>query len=186
MAALSYVEGGKDLDKRLAEIAQKLGRGGALKVGFLEGATYPDGTSVGLVAALQNFGAPSRGIPPRPFFTNMVKDKSGAWPDQLGEILVSTQYDLPASLRLMGEGIAGQLRQSIVDTNAPALSPVTLMLRKMKSENQGLVITGRVVGEAAKRVAAGESYGDVSTKPLIDTGHLLASVDYEVTDEVSG
>ena len=183
--AVSEVKGGDGLDKKLAEIAARLGRGGALKVGFLEGATYPDGTSVAMVAAIQNFGAPSRGIPPRPFFSNMVKEKSPGWPAQLAQILEATQMDLPASLALMGEGIAGQLRDAIIATSAPPLSPVTLMLRKMRSEDQGLVVTGRTVGEAAARVRAGEGVGDVSTKPLVDSGHMLASVDYEVADDIA-
>jgi hypothetical protein len=80
----------------------------------------------------------------------------------------------------MGEGIKGQLQQSIADTDAPALSQITLMLRKMRSEDQSLVVTGKTVGEAARRVAEGESTAGVSTKPLDDTGHMKASVDYEV------
>ena len=79
-----------------------------------------------------------------------------------------------------GQAIAGQLRQSIVDTNTPPLSPVTLMLRKMQTDNPDLKVGGKTVGEAAQRVAAGESYGGVSTKPLVWTGVLLNSVDYKV------
>ena len=65
------------------------------------------------------------------------------------------------------------------DTNEPALSPVTLMLRKMFG-NHPEEIRGRDVAEARRRVSAGESTAGVSTKPLVWTGHLLASVDYEV------
>ena len=36
------------------------------------------------------------------------------------------------------------------------------------------------VAKARRRVSAGESTAGVSTKPLVWTGHLLASVDYEV------
>jgi hypothetical protein len=61
----------------------------------------------------------------------------------------------------------------------PPLSPVTLMLRKMFGNSPEL-IRGRDVGEAARRVAAGESSDGVSTKPLVWTGHLLNSVEYEV------
>ena len=81
----------------------------------------------------------------------------------------------------MGEGIKSQLQQSIIDTFSPPLSPVTLMLRKMKANNPDLIVTGRTVGVAAANVAAGMSYAGVSTKPLIATGHLLNSVEYKVS-----
>lgn len=146
---MATVSGGDKLEKALGEIARRLKKGATLKVGFLEGARYPDGTSVALVAAIQNFGAPARGIPPRPFFSNMVAEKSPSWAPALGDLLKSTGYDPQAALEMMGEGIKGQLQQSIRNTNSPPLSPRTI-------ERKGF------------------------EKPLIDTGHMLNSVDYEV------
>jgi hypothetical protein len=55
------------------------------------------------------------------------------------------------------------------------------MLRKMFG-NRPEEITGKDVGEAARRVAAGESYGGVSTKPLDWTGHMWSSVKSEVKE----
>ena len=89
-------------------------------------------------------------------------------------------YDVRTTLELVGDGIKGQLQQSIIGTTQPPLSPVTLMLRKMFG-NHPEQITGKDVGEAARRVAAGESYGGVSTKPLDWTGHMKNSVGSEVT-----
>jgi len=143
------VSGGAKLEAKLEELARKLKRGAVVKVGFLEGSTYPDGTSVPMVAAIQDFGAPAAGIPPRPFFRNMVADKKAGWPAALEKLLEQTGYDAERALALMGEGIAGQLRQSIIDTNDPPLAPATV---KRKGHAQ----------------------------PLIDTGHMLQSVDYEV------
>ncbi len=178
---MATIRGGDKLAAKLHELSKKVARGGAVKVGFLEGATDSEGTSIPLIAATQNFGAPTRGIPPRPFFSNMVRDKSPAWGAQMGAALNATDFDGEAALGLMGEGIAGQLRQAIIDTVRPPLSPVTLMLRKMRSEDQTLRVTGATVGEAARRVAAGESTAGVSIKPLVDRGEMLAAVDYEVT-----
>lgn len=177
---MAELKGGAKLEAALNELARKVEKAGTLRVGFLEGATYPDGTSVAMVAALQNFGAPARGIPPRPFFTNMVKDKSPRWPEQLAGLLEANDWDVDVALNQMGAGIAGQLRQAIVETNSPPLSAITLMLRKMKYDDPDLVVTGATVGEAARRVAAGESYADAPTKPLVDSSHMLQSVDYEV------
>jgi hypothetical protein len=133
-----------------------------------------------MVAAIQNWGAPGAGIPPRPFFSNMVAAKSPDWGKQLGNILVTVGYDSDVALDRMGKGIEGQLRQSIIDTNSPALSPITVMLRGMKSHDQSLVVTGKTVGEAARRVALGLTNYGASTKVLDETGWLLGSVDHEV------
>jgi hypothetical protein len=164
----------------LAEIAKNVSKASEVDVGFLEGSTYADGTNTAMVAAIQEFGAPGAGIPPRPFFRTMIEAKSPEWPDAVGNLLVTNGYDAAKTLGQTGAAIQGQLQQSIIDTFDPPLSPVTLMLRKMRAEDPGLVVTGKTVGEAARRVAAGESTEGVSTKPLVDSGHLLASVSYEV------
>lgn len=58
------LKGGEALAKKLKELADKLGDGGTLRVGFIEGATYPDGTPVALVAAANEFGRPDKNQPP--------------------------------------------------------------------------------------------------------------------------
>lgn len=178
------IKGGDKLERHLRELSAKLTKARKLKVGFLEGATYEDAahTPVAMVAAIQNFGAPKASIPPRPFFSNMVKEKGPAWGDKLARILQSNDFDSSKALELMGEGISEQLRKSIVETLDPPLSQITLMLRRMKSEDQSLIVTGATVGEAARRLDAGETPGNVSTKPLIDSGYMLSKVDYEVSD----
>lgn len=173
------IKGGARLESALKKIAKNLSNASTVRVGFLEGSDYPDGTPVAMVAAIQNFGAPKVGIPPRPFFSNMVKAKSPGWPNAIAKILPGTGYDARATLSIMGEGIMGDLQQSIIDTMDPPLSPVTVMLRGMKSK--GVKITGRTVGEAARRVADGKTNYGASTKPLIDSGVLLRAVAKEVT-----
>ena len=170
------IRGGDKLERQLAELAKNLTKGKALRVGFLEGATYPDGTPVAMIAAIQNFGAASRGIPPRPFFTNMVRDKSEGWGPALGRILQDTQNDTAKALALMGEGIVGQLRQAIVDTNEPANSPVTNLL-KQRFPMGGQTFAD--VLQAWRDVAAGETDAPPG-KPLVQSGHMLNSADYEV------
>jgi hypothetical protein len=125
MASIEF-KGGNKLAKALLDIANKVGDERSLKVGFMEQADYPDGTKVAMIAAIQNFGAPAAGIPPRPFFTNMVKEKSPNWGKSLGNLLERNNYDGIKSLELMGEGIKGQLQRSINETNDPPLSPVTV------------------------------------------------------------
>lgn len=109
----------------MREIARRFDAAGTLRVGFLENAKYPDGTSVAMVAAVNNFGAPSRGIPPRPFFSDMVAEKSDSWPDAIGALL-EAGHDPDTALALAGEGIAGQLRDSIVNGEYAPLAESTI------------------------------------------------------------
>ena len=172
MATLS---GGAKLDAYLKATAEKVTNAATLSVGFLEGATYSDGTPVAMIAAIQNFGAPSRGIPPRPFFSNMIAKDSSAWPDQLAALLKMNDMDARKSLTMMGEGMVGQLRQSIVDTNDPPNSPVTNLLKQrfpMGGQTFADVLKARADVKAGVTAPAG--------KPLVQSGHLLNSIDSEV------
>jgi hypothetical protein len=100
----------------------------------------------------------------------------------MAKLAKSTDYDGERVLAMMGENIAGALRQSIRDVDGPALSPVTLMLRKMVGNNREL-ITGKMVGEAAAKVAKGET-GATGTqaKPLDWTGKMLSAPAYSVNN----
>jgi hypothetical protein len=175
---VANIKGGDKFEHELRKIATLVSKPATLRVGFLEKAKYPDGTPVAMVAAIQNFGAPRARIPPRPFFGNMIARKKREWPKAVAGLLKAHGYDAAKALDEAGFAIAGQLRQAIVETNAPPLSPVTLMLRKMQGE--GVRITRRQVGIAAARVAAGESTSGVSTKPLVWSSHMINSVDHEV------
>lgn len=174
------LSGGDKLEKALAAIGKNINKASSVDIGFLEDATYPDGQSVALVAFIQEFGAPNAKIPPRPFFRTMIQDKSPGWPKAIADNLKQNNYDADKTLDQAGAGIAGQLQQSIIDIVEPPLSQTTLMLRKMRADNPDLVVTGKTVGEAAARVAAGKSYGGVSTKPLVDSSKMLHSVDWVV------
>jgi len=179
---MATISGGDKLAKRLAEIAKKLAKPTTLRVGFLEGATYPDdkGTHVAQVAWWLNYG--HKGTPPRPFFTDMVAAKSEGWGDSLARILEANGGDIDDAMQKMGVGISGQLRKALIDLDSPALSPVTLMLRQMLIDNPNLTITGATVGEAAAKVAAGDDYSGASTKVGVFSGHMLNSIDYEVNE----
>lgn len=180
MGQVSSLTGGDKLTKYLEDLAKKVSKGGELRVGFLEGATYPDGTSVPMVAAIQEFGAPAASIPARPFMKPTVQKHSEEWGQLLGDELIANDYNSDVALELIGQLIEGEIAEQISETNGAPLSPITLMLRKLRSEDQNFVVTGKTVGEAAARVAAGESTAGVSTKALVDSGHLIASIDSEV------
>jgi hypothetical protein len=139
--------GGDKLTAALDKIAQKVSKAASVEVGFLEGATYPDGTSVALVAALNEFGSGNKvshqiaraPVPPRPFFRGMIKDKSGQWPKAVGDLLVANSYDAEKTLDQAGAAIAGQLQEAITQYVGPPLRPSTV---KRKGNAKQLVDTG--------------------------------------------
>lgn len=178
---MATLTGGTKLSKVLAQIGKDAA--GGLTVGFLSGATYPDGTSVAQVAFWNEYGHGGNfPAPPRPFFRKMIADESGGWGVKLSKALKYYDYDAEKALRAMGEDIKGALQQSISTLESPELSPTTLMLRKTFGNNPG-DIRRRDVLEAQRMVAEGEE-GATGTqaKPLIWTGHMLNSVDYEVKE----
>jgi len=136
------IKGGDKLAARLSDIAKALSSPVRLKVGFMENATYPDGTSVALVAAVQEFGSPANNIPPRPFFRNMVAEKSGEWPDAIAALLKAHNYDAAAVLNLTGGAISGQLQASIASFDSVPLKPSTV---KAKGFDKQLVDTGNMM-----------------------------------------
>ena len=148
---MNALSGGAALQRTLDALASKMDKAREVRVGFLEGKTYPDGTSVPMVAAIQEFGSPEQNIPARPFFRRMIAEKSPEWGQSLGKLLAHGNYDSSQALDAMGMRISEQLRDSIIGFTDPPLSPKTI---------------------AAKGFAT----------PLIDTGVMLNSIDFEVIE----
>lgn len=120
MATLS---GGDKLARKLAEIAKGM-ESGSLSVGFMAGATYPDGTPVAQVAFWNEFGT-SR-IPARPFFRSMISKESDGWPEILGKAAKNGGYDSRGALSVVGEAISDQLTSSIIGWTDPPNAPYTI------------------------------------------------------------
>jgi hypothetical protein len=191
------LSGGDKLRTTLEGIARKAGTGDLLRLGFLEGATYPDGTPVAYIAACNEYGGtfnvpehettiyrkvdasgeftkggqfvkqsasnfatdhtvPAHTVttPPRPFFRQMIDAKSPGWGATMAKALKSTEYDADRALGLIGEGIKGQLQQSIRDFAGVPLAPSTI---------------------AAKG----------NDKQLVDSGVMLNSVDFDVAKDAA-
>lgn len=117
------LSGGDKLDAYLADLSARMG-GGELSVGFMAGATYPDGTPVAAVAFWNEYGGPSR--PARPFFRKMISAESPGWGAKMAKLAKVTGYDGDRVLGIMGEDIAGALQQSINDFSSPGLAESTI------------------------------------------------------------
>ena len=134
---MAKLSGGAALKAKLEQLSALVDKPETLNVGFLEGATYPDGTPVAAVAFWNEFG--TRSIPARPFFRNMIAQGSPQWGEKLGRVLVATKYDVDRSLKLMGEELSGELVASIDKTTEPPNSPQTIA---RKGFSKVLVDTG--------------------------------------------
>jgi hypothetical protein len=148
---MATVTGGEETLRRLQAMMDLATNASSVRIGFLAEATYPDGKPVAMIAAIQEFGAPRAGIPPRPFFRNMIAAKQGEWPKAVANLLKANGYDALRTLQQTGEAIAGQLRESVINTNAPPLAPATIRRKGF-------------------------------AKPLVDTGHLLNSISYQIQE----
>lgn len=165
MAAVTLeVKGGAKMDRILTEMEAKLGSGALVRVGFLEGATYPSKAGkpalhVATVAFWQEYGTMRKigalglrrvqHIPPRPFFRTMIREKSPGWGRSMGRIAVQQNYNAEKTLSLMGRGIQAQLQHSINQWTSPPNADATI---KKKGFD----------------------------KPLIETALMLRSVDFQV------
>lgn len=143
------LKGGDKLQAALSKMAEGL-EGGSLKVGVLEGATYPDGMPVAQVGFWNEYGTIN--APSRPFFRTAIDNKTGEWVSTFGKALKAYEMDSGKALNALGMKMAEDVSQSVVGWQTPANAPYTI---KKKGFN----------------------------KPLIETGHLSRSIDYEVGDD---
>lgn len=141
------------LNKVAAQLESK-----QVKVGFVDGATYPDGTSVAAVATDNEYGIPENNQPPRPFFRNAIALHEKEWSEAVARG-VRAGYPVEQVLELIGAKIQGDVQESIATLVEPALSPTTLHIRRTRKERP-----------------------TESTKPLVDSKVMIGDVSYEVSD----
>lgn len=142
------MRGGDKFKAALAEAVRNTASG-KVRVGIVEQATYENGDSVAQVAYWNEYGTAH--IPPRPFFRQTIAENKDGWPDKAAEILRENGGNVPLTLKQMGEGVKGQIVETIQGFREPPNAAATV--RKKGFD-----------------------------KPLIDTGTLWRSIDYEVEE----
>lgn len=148
----SSLRGGVKLNAYLRKVVRDA-KHLTLLVGFMDGATYPDGTLVSEVAFQNEYGAGR--IPSRPFFRQMIATCSPMWGSELVATMQYDMSDLSLGLNRIGARIQGQLQDSIINGTYAGLAPMT--------------------------IAARQERGNQSIKPLIDTTQMMRSITYKVT-----
>ena len=144
------IKGMGSLQAKLKNISKSYASNKQVRAGFLEGATYPDGTPVALVAAVHEFGAPAKGIPVRPFMRTAIAQNKGKWSEHLARGIEATG-NVEGALGFVGVEMASDIRNSIRDEEFTALKPATVNRKGFAT-------------------------------PLIDTAHMVNSVDHDVTE----
>nr|WP_256473548.1 hypothetical protein [Neisseria sp. HSC-16F19] len=130
------MRGGDKFRRRLREIAAQA-RNTKVRVGIVEQATYENGQSVAQVAFWNEYGTAH--IPPRPFFRNTIAENKDVWPQKAAQLLQNNDYDIQATLAQMGEGIQGDLVESIQQFTDPANAASTV---KRKGFDKPLIDSG--------------------------------------------
>ncbi|WP_277963896.1 hypothetical protein [Pseudomonas sp. RIT-To-2] len=183
--------GGEALQKYLEGIAESLTKSSGLKVGFLEGSTYPDGTSVPMVAAVNEFGG-TIDIPER---VQTVYFRMNERTGDVGHRFVRAQRSnfaqevvIPAhKITIPSRPF---FRETIGDFSPEWGDDLAKLLVKNRYdvqaslESMGMIIKkqlqDRIVDLDNPRNAASTLRQKAGNNPLVDTGHMLNSVDYEV------
>ena len=151
---------GKAILKRLAAQAARQ----VAQVGFLPGGkAYPEtGELVAAVAAKQEYGDPASRIPPRPFMRPTISERREEWRELVMDgckMVAQGKLSIVDVLSGVGLQAEGDVVQKISEIWTPPLAPYTLQKR-------------------AER--AGISVDQVSKKPLVDTGTMLAQITHAV------
>lgn len=130
-----------------------------LAIGFPLGTSgtstaYPDGTPVVMVAAINQFGSNSRGIPARDFMTPggvLTMKKTAPIIKKLIPKINEGTMTRKQALELLGVVAVGEFQEAITDLDEPANAPATIKAKK-------------------------------SSKPLIDTGLMRQTLTYVVRE----
>lgn len=175
----------------------------AAKVGWFEGNNYPNGgPPVAYVAAIMEHGAPSVGVPPRPFIRPTVSEQQGEWARVMGVLakrVVKGTMTPNDAFDAMGLQAVGDIQRKISTyTEGPELSKTTLMIRRFKMDpssipggdvfdavraNNGRISAYKQVMATREYIAEQEKagtldFGGVSRAQLRDTGRLMSTITF--------
>ena len=176
------------LSDRMRELADRLGNGKVLKVGFLNSETYPDGTPLAYVAAIQEFGA-TIDIAEHQKELYFKQDKNG-----VGNKFVKKNKSNFAQTANVGAYTVfipprPFMRNAIEKDSAQWSKIFREAIKRTGSIDQALAILGEKVKESIQDsirtfVDPSNAKSTIRKKgfdaPLRDTGTLLNHVAYEV------
>lgn len=123
------------------------------EAGWFESAHYPEGPPVAYVAAIHEFGAPSAGIPPRPFMRPAMAQYGQEWMDALKQgasAVVGGQAGARDVMETVAMRAAFDIGKSLTAVTGPALKPATVA---RKGHTKPLVETGQLMQSVTGRIS---------------------------------
>lgn len=164
-----------------------------LKVGFLENATYPDGTPVAMIAMIQEFGATiQRDAGQVTIYRSM--NKSGTGFLRKGRFVSKAKANFASTHAHGAYEIVIPPRpffRTMIAQNSATWAPTAAkLLQQGKSTDDVLNLMGELIaGQLRASIIAMKTPPNAPSTirnkgfddPLVDTGHMLNSVDFEVT-----
>ena len=194
---MNALTGGDKLMAALRSINGRLASAGgqpAVRVGFLEGSRYPDGTSLPMVAAIQEFGGTiHRAAGTTTIYRKMSKDgthllRGGRFVKRRTSNYATTHAHGAYTItipprpyfrnmirkngRTWGAAIAALLRANQYDAAKTLAGMGVTIQGQLQTSIQDLVSPPNAPSTIRRKG---------SSKPLIDTGHMWNSVDYAVS-----
>ena len=188
-----YSVGGDKAKSAIAEAVLRYGTGPKLKVGFLENATYPDGTPVAMVAMINEFGATIQRDAGQITLYRMV-NKSGTGFLRKGRFVSKSKANFASTHDHAAYEIKIPPRpffRTMIANNQASWGPTAAKLLKQGIQPaevlnlMGEEIAGQLRASIIALKTPPNAPSTIRKKgfddPLIDTGHMLNSVDFEVT-----
>ena len=146
--------------------------GAQSRVGWFESAKYENGAPVAGVAAVQEFGSPAKGIPPRLGMRATATAKREEWKRTVEQLSRATaRGELPPGkvMEAVAMAAGGHVAATITKVTSPALKASTVAARKRRLADKGKSLKGAKGGAGVAGIE----------KPLVDTGILLNTLSYE-------
>ena len=166
MSAKLMVKPNKQLNTMLKNLTFL--RDNSAKIGIIEGARGSKGQDLNLVGSVHEYGAPSKGIPPRPFLNSTIRKKQ----KKIQQVIenaklryITKENGGKKILEEVGMFAKGQVIETFETGNNgewKALKPSTIARRKKGKEENTVE----------------------NVKILIDNGDLLNSIDIEVSKKI--
>ena len=153
------VKKGIDLSKIIQDVNKSV-----LTVGWGETARYDDGTPIAAIAAQNEFGNASKGIPPRSFMRTSIIEKEAQWKNtsaKLFKMVFSEKQTTAGAMESLGLLVAGNVREKIASITSPALKESTVKARLRGNKKKGVNPV-------------------TSAKPLVHTKYMINSLTSEV------
>jgi hypothetical protein len=156
------------IEKRLKEIDKQFSGKNTVRVGLPRNSQpYPDGTSVIMVGTVHEFGSPKMRIPPRSFLRSTIiygRSKYLLDMKKLAASVSKGKRSIDKAMGLLGLRVSTDVKETITKS--------------------GPDLSGGTFKQLSTRTLQGRLNKDkYSAKPLMDTGHLRATITFTVGDE---